>query len=127
MPAIIKVIHAHDFIKATPEGKLDLEESKKLLLEIASASAPLVHYDIVLDTRGARSVMSVTDLWYLAAELGDNFRKAFSRSLKTAVLCPRDRFDHAAFFALCAQNRGFQVNAFTSFADAYEWLIANRT
>jgi hypothetical protein len=126
MPANIRIIHVHDFIKATPEGKLDLEESKKLLVEIASASAALVDYDIVLDTRKAHSEMSHTDLWHLAAQLSDNFRKAFSRPLKIAVLCPLERFDHAGFFALCAQNRGFQVSAFTSFADASEWLIANR-
>jgi hypothetical protein len=127
MPANIRIIHAHDFIKATAEGKLDLEESKRLLMEIASASAHLVDFDIVLDTRKAESEMSVTDLWQLAAELSDNFRKAFSRSVRTAILCPEQRFDPAGFFALCAQNRGFQVNAFTSFADAYEWLIENRT
>lgn len=127
MPTNIRVIHAHDFITATPEGQLDLESSKKLLVEIAAAAAPLLDYDVVLDTRGVQSNMSVTDLWYLAAELSANFRKAFSRSLKTAVLCPLERFDHAGFFALCAQNRGFQVSAFTSFSDAYEWLIASRT
>ena len=127
MPTNIRIVHAHDFIQVTPEGKLDLERSKKLLLEIALASAPLVDYDVVLDTRKAQSEMSVTDLWDLAAELSVNFRKAFSRPLRTAVLCPVERFDHAGFFALCAQNRGFQVGAFTSFADAYEWLLANRT
>ena len=127
MPANIRIIHAHDFIKASPEGKLDLKESKKLLMEVASAAAPLIDYDIVLDTRKMQSELSITDLWYLAAEISDNFRKAFSRSLKTAVLCPTERFDNAGFFALCAQNRGLQVSAFTSFADAYEWLIENRT
>jgi hypothetical protein len=66
--------------------------------------------------------MSVTDLWYLAAQLSDNFRKAFSRIVRTAVLCPLDQFDHAEFFALCAQNRGFDVSAFTSLPEAYEWL-----
>ena len=127
MPANIRIIHAHDFIKADPEGKLDLKESKKLLMEVAKVAAPLLDYDIVLDTRKTQSEMSVTDLWYLAAEISDDFRKAFSRSLKTAVLCPTDRFDHAAFFALCAQNRGFQVGAFTSPAEAYEWLMEKRT
>lgn len=127
MPATIRIIHAHEFIKATPEGRLDLEESKKLLIEIALASAPLPAYDILLDTRQAQSEMSVTDLWYLAAELNDNFRKASSRTVKTAVLCPLERFDHAEFLALCAQNLGFQVRAFTSFEEAYEWLVANRT
>ena len=120
MPADIRVIHAHEFIKATPEGQLDLEETKKLLIELASASVPLVDYDVILDTRKAQSIMSVLDLWDLAAELS-KLRKAFSR--RTAVLCPVGRFDHAEFFALCAQNRGFRVRAFTSFGDAMEWLL----
>ena len=68
--------------------------------------------------------MSVTDLWYLAAELS-NLHKAFQR--KTAVLCPSERFDQAAFFALCAKNRGFQVGAFTTFDDAIEWLTTGTT
>jgi len=41
MPANIRIIHAHDFIKANPEGKLDLEESKKLLIEVAAVAADL--------------------------------------------------------------------------------------
>ena len=120
MPTNIRIIHAHDFIKATPEGELDFATTKKLLMEIVSASAPLGEYDIVLDTRKAQSGLSVTDLWYLAAELSQ-FHKTFSR--KTAILCPLERFDHAEFLALCAQNRGFRVGAFTSFGDAMEWLI----
>jgi hypothetical protein len=124
MPTDIRIIHAHDFIKATPEGHLDLEESKKLLMEIASASAPLLDYEIILDTRKAQTEMSITDLWHLAAELS-NLRKAFSR--KTAVLCPLERFKYAEFLAVCAQNRGLQVMAFTSFEDAIEWLVANGT
>ena len=120
MPADIRIIHAHEFIKATPEGQLDLEESKKLLMEIVSVSAPMVDYDIILDTRNAQSGMSVFDLWHLAAELGE-FRKTFSR--KTAILCPLERFDHAEFLSLCAQNRGFRVGAFTSCGDAMEWLL----
>jgi hypothetical protein len=119
MPTKIIVIHAHDFIKASPEGQLDVETSEKLLLEIVSASAPLVDCAIILDTRHAQSEMAVGDLWHLAAELG-NHPDAFSG--RTAVLCPQARFDHAAFFALCAQNRGFRVMAFTSYEEAIEWL-----
>jgi hypothetical protein len=78
MPTDIRIIHAHDFIKATPEGHLDLEESKKLLMEIASVSAPLVDYEIILDTRKAELEMSATDLWHLAAELS-NLRRFSSR------------------------------------------------
>ena len=125
MPSNIRIIHAHDFIRAAPEGELDLKESQKLLNEIASASAHLVNYEILLDIRKAKLEMSATDLWYLAAELC-NFRDALF-PMKIAILCPLERFDHAGFFALCAKNRGFQVRAFTSFEDAIEWLIANGT
>ncbi|HYM60808.1 MAG TPA: hypothetical protein VEZ11_07935 [Thermoanaerobaculia bacterium] len=122
MPTNIRVIRASDFIKATPEGRLDFRESRELLAEIASASADLREHEIILDTRTAQIEMSVADLWYLAAELSD-LRKAFFG--KTAVLCPLEQFDRAGFFALCAQNRGFRVRAFTLFEEAIEWLVSS--
>ena len=124
MPTDIRIIHAHDFIKATPEGQLDFERAKEALLEIASASSALADYEIILDTRKAQPIMSVFDLWYLALEL-QKLGKPFSR--KTAVLCPLERFDSAKFFTVCAQNRHLQIRAFTSFEDAIEWLVANQT
>jgi hypothetical protein len=123
MPAHIKIIHALEFIKATPEGTLDLEETKKLLLEIASVSTPLVEYEILLDIRKTQSELSIANLWYLADEL-NKFRKTFT--CKTAVLCPVEQFDHVGFFALCSQNRGFQVRAFTSYEGAMEWLLESK-
>jgi hypothetical protein len=93
MSTDIRIIHAHDFIIATPEGQLDLEKSKKLLMDTASAAAPLVDYEIILDTRKAQTKMSETDLWHLAAELS-NFRGAFFQK-KIAILCPLEQFDHA--------------------------------
>ncbi len=122
MPTNIRIIHAHDFIVAAPEGMLDLEKSKELLIEVASATVPLGDYGILVDTRRTQMEIPVVGLWQLAVELA-KLHMAFSR--KTAVLCPSEHFDHAAFFALCAQNRGFKVNAFTSFEDAIEWLSAS--
>ena len=121
MLADIKTIRTHAFIKATPAGRLNRENMKNLFTDIASAAAPLDDYNILIDTRKAQSKMSASDLWYLASQL-NKLGKAFSR--KTALLCPRERFDRAGFFALCAQNRGFLVNVFTSFEDAMEWLMA---
>jgi len=118
----VRIIHAHDFIKVTPEGRIDLENSKKLLLTVALAAAPLVNHQIIIDTRHVLSDMSTSDLYNLAAELR-NFRKDFTQ--KTAVLCQRNRFDSAGFFALCAKERGFQVKAFYSYEAAIEWLVAD--
>ena len=124
MPVNIKIIHAHEFIRVTPEGRLNLEVSTKLLIEIAAAEAATADYDILLDTRQTQSDLSVDDLWCLAAELGKNFRNPPGRHLRTAVLCPVERFSHAEFLAICAKNRGFLIGAFTSFSEAYEWLTA---
>jgi len=124
MSANIKIIPAHEFIKAAPEGQLDLEKCKIALAEIASVSAPTFDYEIILDTRKALIELSITDLWYLAAELS-RLGKPFSR--RTAVVCPLEGFDNAGFLALCAQNRGVQVKAFTSFDDAIEWLFEKDT
>jgi len=123
MPTNIRVIHAHDFIRATPEGQLDFEKSRELLVEVAATVAGLADYEILLDMRKAQGEMSITNMWYLAEELSKH-GKAFRR--RTAVLCPQQRFDLAGFFALCAENRGFRVGAFTSYEDAMEWLLANR-
>ena len=38
----------------------------------------------------------------------------------TTALRGQDRF-----LALCAENKGFNIQAFTSYEDAMEWLIAN--
>ena len=122
MPAKILIIHAQDFLKATPEGKLDLAESKKILLELASIVVPQDDYQLIIDTRKAHSVMSPTDMLLLVQEisaLGEKFRR------KTAVICPRERFDHARFLELCASNRGYEIHAFTVYEDAIDWLCSS--
>jgi len=120
MPSDIRVIYAHEFLRSTEDGRLDLEESKRLLAEIASASPPSKHYDVLVDTRAAHSEMTVSDLLDLASEL-HKVRKSFTG--RTALVVPRERLDHAEFFADCAEERGFEVCAFTSLGVAMDWLI----
>jgi hypothetical protein len=122
MPSHLTIIRASDFLVATPHGQVDFERSKRILLKIAAASASLVAHEILLDVRDAQIELSAGDLWYLAAELG--YPHMPFRG-KIAVLCSLAGSDQADFFALCAQNRGFRVRAFTSFEEAVEWLIAD--
>jgi hypothetical protein len=119
MPSDIRIIRAHEFIQAAPEGRVDLEQAKRVLIEVASASAPSDDYDVILDARNVQFEMDAADLWDLAAEL-HKVRQAFSR--RTAVLVPQQRSDYAGFFAVCAQERGFDLSAFTHLGDAMEWL-----
>lgn len=119
----LQIIPARDFVKTTPKGELDLESSKKRLAKIASVISPLARTDseTLIDTREANPKMSATDIWQLAAEFAEH-RMAFRN--KIAVLIPQNDFDRAKFFELCAQNRGFEVGAFTNFEDAINWLTS---
>jgi hypothetical protein len=120
MPTNIKIIHASDFIRARPEGPARLEHAEQMLKDIAAAGAGLDQYEVLVDTRRLTGSLTATDLWTLAEQLV-RFRSTFSR--RTAILCPLEKFDHSRFFALCAENRGFNIQAFTSYEEAMEWLI----
>ena len=123
MTATIRIIHAHDFMKVTPAGWLDRSRSMKLLLEIASVAPQLANFHVILDTRKAQSGLTEIDLWFLVSELSKHFHDV-SETSRVAVLCPVEQYTQAEFFALCANNSGFNISAFTSFENAYEWLIA---
>ena len=120
MSANVKVIHAREFVRAQPDGQAHLDSALQLLKDIALAGEGLEDFEILVDTRHVSGSLSATDLWTLAERLA-RFRKTFAR--RTAVLCPMERFDHARFFTLCAENHGFNIRAFTSYEEAMEWLI----
>ncbi len=117
----IQIIPARDFVRAKPEGTLDFEQSKNLLLAISAAAGGLNDYAILLDIRRAEPKLSVPDIWALAEAIHQN-DKTYHR--KTAVLCLLEQFEQAEYFALAAQNKGLRIGAFTSYEDAIEWLIA---
>ena len=125
MKTTYKIIDAKDFIKAHPTGEADLEQSKKILIELATIAGPPADYEILLDIREANKHLNYGHLNYceiyqFVEELGRH-RSAFRN--KIAVLArPDSQFDRACFMELCAKNRGFQVGAFTEFEKTVEWL-----
>jgi len=121
VPTNIKVIQATDFIQATPEGHAYIEKAEQLLKDIADAGAGLEGFHVLVDTRRVTGALTATELWHLADKLA-HYRRTFGN--KTAILCPVERFDHSRFFALCAENQGFNVQAFTDYEHAMEWLLA---
>ena len=121
MAVKIKIIRATDFLQVSPEGELDLDASRRLLVAVASAKRPPADFEVLLDLREVEWDLSTTDIWSLAKELGrhgETFRD------KLAVLAaPGEAFDQAEFFELCSQNRGYRVEAFSSFEEAIQWLF----
>jgi hypothetical protein len=124
MPTNIKIIHAHEFVRATPHGVLDLKASEELLFDLMSKAASLHEFEILIDTRHAITVMDMSALLALAMT-ASKFRERLSR--KTALLCPAERFDYARFFASCAEVQGVNVQAFSTYEQAMEWLAEEHT
>jgi hypothetical protein len=115
-----KIIQAKDFIKAKPTGQIDLDESKKLLGQLAEMEHLIGDHEILMDLREAYGDMNHTDLHELVLELGRH-REAFQN--KIAVIARDDeQFNKAVFLEMCANIDRFAVMAFTNFEEATNWL-----
>ena len=82
-----KIIQAKDFIKAKPTGEIDLNESKKLLGQLAKMEEIIGDHEILMDLREVHSNLNHADLFELVAELGQH--KEVFRS-KIAVIARND-------------------------------------
>lgn len=117
-----KIIQAQDFIKARPSGEVDLEQSKKILGEMADMASLPGEYDILLDIRVTFGNLDQDDVRELVDELVRR-RKTFRN--KIAVLAREDeQFNKAAFAEMCANMslHAFKLMAFTEYEEATEWL-----
>jgi hypothetical protein len=123
MSTHVRVIHPSDFLRARADGHVDLEMGRSLLEQVSTAAAPLEAFEVLIDIRDAVGRLTADELHVLAGSL-ITFRNTFLH--KTAVLCPRERFDNARFFSLLAASHGFsRIRAFLAYEDAMEWLMAS--
>ena len=118
----VRIIPSSDFLRVRTDGRVDLDAGKQLLAGVADAASALGEYQVLIDIRNAVGRLSPDELHELAGTL-IQFRNTFLH--RTAVLCPRERFDNARFFSLLAASYGFsRIRAFLAYEDAMEWLMA---
>jgi hypothetical protein len=115
-----KIIQSMDFIKAKPSGDIDLEESKKVLAQIAAMLQIGDDFEVLIDVRDAYGNLGQEELCELVLEFGKH-REAF-RSKIAVIAREGDQFNKAVFVEMCANLDGFQIFAFTDFEDATDWL-----
>ncbi|MGB7161338.1 MAG: hypothetical protein WBD40_24985 [Tepidisphaeraceae bacterium] len=120
----LRIIHANDFLRASPTGELDLQGSKELLLTLAAANKPPADRDILLDLRSASgSKLETLELIALVRMMVDHL---VSFQHKLALLIAPDAPGYRAqLVEHLADSRGFNVEVFKDFEQAMTWLMTS--
>lgn len=121
MKAEIKFVRTKDFLKTTATGELNLQESLNVLRQIAELNQPDDLHDMLIDVRETTSVLSLSDIYELVAEVGRN-RQSFRKKIGI-LIGPKHDIDKARFLQMTAENRGYRVNIFEDFEEAVKWLM----
>ena len=119
MPTKITIIHTRDFIRATDDGTLDADATRRLLKDVVHAIQTAEEHHVIIDT-ATTGRLSRSDLLGLGVAAGTH---AANGRGKTALLVPFDENDDAKFFAAVARIEGANVRAFSDFEGAITWLI----
>ena len=121
MPHDIRMVHARDFIKTKSTGDMDLEASKKLIVELVSLNLP-AGCDILIDIRDTVAKHTLANVHEAVSELV-RFRETFMGRRIAVVGADEELFRRNTQFAeVCANDRGIALRGFTSFEDAMNWL-----
>jgi hypothetical protein len=117
----IRVVSTRDFLRATRNGELDLDSSRKLLADIVSECARRVRHHVLIDWRRTEaSPLAVPDLFEVAADLEV---AGLRDGHKVASLHPtEDELNLGRYFEVFAAAHGFAFQSFTDPTAALAWL-----
>ncbi len=120
MGAKISIIPASEFLVSSAAGEYDVDQTRAQLTKLLRAAAVAGTDNLLLDVRESRTRMRAFEVFSLVSVF-DQMVPPFAGRL--AILNrPKDAFDRAEFFAMCAQHRGFEVAAFQDYEEAVHWL-----
>ncbi len=117
----IKIYSMKDFIRMTESGELDLDQSIKIVRELATAANLHKDHNIMLDLRETHLQASMSDLIEISMEFA-TYHKVFRN--KIAVLIPNteERLQRSNRLKTCMDMQGFEFKQFTDFEAAIDWL-----
>lgn len=120
MPTNIRIIQTQDFVRAKPDGVLDLATSRDLLKNLATESETAGKYLLLVDTRGANVRLSTLDNIELGTAVAAE--PALAGKKIALLVAPEEKVD-AVFFEAVTRSRGAYLRAFSEFESAIAWLI----
>ncbi len=123
MPSSVAIYRLKDFVRITEKGDIDLERSKQIVHELAAAASFHQAHSILVDLRGSTERHTIGDHMELALDLA-RYRSVFTGRMAFIFPNDPDRLSLARGFLACLDMVGyrFQVEIFTSFENAIDWL-----
>lgn len=121
MDDIFEEYSTTDFIKKTEKGIIDLERSKNFVRELAQKSKSHKGHNILIDLRETETTLSFGNLLEVVSEFilhKDSYQN------KMAVIMPNEpeRIKRAEYVKTILKIEDFQMEYFTDYEKAIEWL-----
>jgi len=122
MPTDYKIYSIKDFIRMKGSGKLDYDESVKIIQRLAEAASFHKDHNILIDLRETDvEWATMNDLLKLTLEF-TRLKIDFKNRLANLIPDNERRIAIAAQFKACLDIRGFEYEVFTDYEEAIEWL-----
>ena len=122
----IKIYKVKNFIRKTETGKIDLERSKKIVRELATAAGAHTDHNILIDLRETTvSAARMEDIMKTALEFG-TYISSFKNKIANIIPDDPKRMIIANRFKACMDIQGFEYEIFTDYESAIEWLSKTR-
>jgi hypothetical protein len=126
MPFQLSVIDAGEFIRCGTHGSIHLDESRRILLSLATAMVERGVDKAILDLR--KNTIDPPLTYAQLYELAGAFHQAgFGPRQRLALIVPPDRYSKAEFFTICASEGNWNCLPFWTFEQALEWLAETTT
>ena len=116
-----KIYKIKDFIRKTPKGELDIDKSIRIVWEIAAASGFHHDHNLLVDLRQTEPLSNFEDILRVAAEFA-KYQGVFQNKIAVVIPDTPDRRKRAQFFIRALGEETFEIEYFTEFEDAIEWL-----
>jgi len=108
VPIDVKIVPAREFIRTNANGEFDLEGTKELFLSVFAKMKDANVSEVIMDVREASSKLTAFEISELFSVLD---RESWSAWKIAIVNRPKDDFDRAKYFELCAHRvRVFTVS-----------------
>lgn len=123
MPYDLHIIKTKDFIRFDGHGHVAVDESHRVLANLAKTCVERGIDCALLDIRDIRSKLPLADVYRLARAFQE---MGFQKHHRLAILHRYDASERAALFAMLASARGWNVRAFDEYEDAIQWFAEER-